>query len=257
MYLYVDSREPDKVKTSMPKFVTSPDEVKIETLPAGDFWIVDNENQPICIIERKSVSDLSASICDGRFAEQRNRLLEHADRVIIVYIIEGSLAQPTRVHMRSLCGSLENLTLKYNIRIIPTGNKIQTMTTIASIFQKFKNGQLQAVTTRPSPVGELSTSTQDSPVNNSTHDSSTVIMRVKSKMQALENVPAIAQMLVAIPGVSSKLAMCISEHYTRAADIVLAISQDRDAVQKTLSDISVGKRRVSKTVVERIIEWLS
>ena len=67
-------------------------------LPVGDIWIaVDSETKDIrengLIIERKSVADLEASILDGRYREQRSRLLSYSSekKAHPIYIIEGDL----------------------------------------------------------------------------------------------------------------------------------------------------------------------
>ena len=62
-----------------------------ETLPLGDIIINDGTNDCI-IIERKTLSDLAASIKDGRYEEQSYRLngLQHHNHNII-YLIEGDM----------------------------------------------------------------------------------------------------------------------------------------------------------------------
>jgi ERCC4-type nuclease len=67
-------------------------------LPVGDIWIaVDSETKDIrengLIIERKSVADLEASILDGRYREQRSRLVSYSSekKAHPIYIIEGDL----------------------------------------------------------------------------------------------------------------------------------------------------------------------
>ena len=64
-----------------------------EQLPLGDIIINDGLND-LVIIERKSLSDLAASIKDGRYEEQSYRLknLWHHNHNII-YLIEGDFAR--------------------------------------------------------------------------------------------------------------------------------------------------------------------
>ena len=68
------------------------------TPPVGDIWIGDMSGTLLLeggvILERKSLSDLEASIIDGRYEEQRGRLLAYANehRVAIGYVIEGETA---------------------------------------------------------------------------------------------------------------------------------------------------------------------
>ncbi len=76
MIIKVDTREPDllqqlnHITSSMPSFKNLV--VKFETLPIGDIIICDDKEEKI-IIERKSISDLLASIKDGRYEEQSYR----------------------------------------------------------------------------------------------------------------------------------------------------------------------------------------
>jgi ERCC4-type nuclease len=68
------------------------------TPPVGDIWIGDMSGTLLLeggvILERKSLSDLEASIIDGRYEEQRGRLLAYANehKVAIGYVIEGETA---------------------------------------------------------------------------------------------------------------------------------------------------------------------
>ena len=66
-----------------------------EVLPLGDILLKNNDDVLLLIIERKSISDLLASIKDGRYEEQSFRLLNSADKHSIVYIIEGMFTYNT------------------------------------------------------------------------------------------------------------------------------------------------------------------
>lgn len=64
--------------------------VIVKQLELGDFQIhVDDELK--CIIERKSISDLEASVKDGRWREQKSRIRGSLPGIPLVYIIEGEL----------------------------------------------------------------------------------------------------------------------------------------------------------------------
>ena len=95
MKIRVDMREQELVKQinslllSIPKFKDL--EVSTENLALGDIIISNNKEEKI-IIERKSISDLAASIKDGRYEEQSYRLngLPIPNHNII-YLIEGDI----------------------------------------------------------------------------------------------------------------------------------------------------------------------
>ena len=71
--------------------------IKTEVLPIGDIIITNDNDIEKLIIERKSVSDLLASIKDGRYEEQSYRLngSEHHNHNII-YLIEGDVNRVNR-----------------------------------------------------------------------------------------------------------------------------------------------------------------
>ena len=65
-----------------------------DNLHIGDILISGNEPGNDVVIERKTVADLSASIKDGRYKEQCNRLVEHYTNnpdLKVIYIIEGNM----------------------------------------------------------------------------------------------------------------------------------------------------------------------
>lgn len=66
------------------------DNVFVKQLTLGDVNIIVDETVK-AIIERKTVADLAASLKDGRWKEQKLRLLQEKQRsgALIVYIIEG------------------------------------------------------------------------------------------------------------------------------------------------------------------------
>lgn len=86
-HLIVDTREAKCIEAL--RRANFPFDVK--PCDVGDFWIVDG-NTPLCIIERKTWSDLGQSITDGRYKEQKARLHAAAaqyPQARVVYLVEG------------------------------------------------------------------------------------------------------------------------------------------------------------------------
>ena len=69
--LLIDNRE-----TKIKEHFKNKDYVTIENLELGDI-IFKYNNEIVLIIERKTLSDLAASIKDGRYNEQKKRLLSN------------------------------------------------------------------------------------------------------------------------------------------------------------------------------------
>ena len=112
MLIKVDVREKDLIlqinilTSTIPLFKDLV--IKTETLPIGDIIIFNEEtNSSELYIERKSISDLLASIKDGRYEEQSYRLngLNHHNHNVI-YLIEGDVNKVNRFkesnHMEKL-----------------------------------------------------------------------------------------------------------------------------------------------------------
>ena len=98
MKLIVDERETGVYEKIQQLLVSNPEiqstvQIVKEVLPLGDFILKNNEDHTIAIVERKSLTDLLASIKDSRYEEQSYRLL-HSDEFSpsqVIYVIEGAL----------------------------------------------------------------------------------------------------------------------------------------------------------------------
>ena len=100
MIIKVDNREQDLLKQiqNLVLFIPAFKQLKVETaaLPLGDIIILDDTEEKL-IIERKCLTDLLASIKDGRYEEQSYRLngLNHHNHNIY-YLIEGDVNKSNR-----------------------------------------------------------------------------------------------------------------------------------------------------------------
>lgn len=172
--LIIDNREPVEVKKSLEQQI----EIKYEPLNVGDYLYQDKDGNVKLVIERKTIADFQASLKDGRFREQRSRLLELNCK--IVYIIEGPLVMDNCVS-----GALENMALYHNICIIPTLNLQQTIHVLTSLYKK---------------VGEKYITNQ--------------ISLFKGRKKADHSVTHLEAMLETIPGISPAISKAIVNKYS-------------------------------------------
>ena len=121
--------------------------LKIETLDIGDI-VFREDGKDILIIERKTVADLKASICDGRAREQKARLLHSGIAVDrIMYLIEGSLDKPLKSKTcgfptSTLIGSLINTQLRDGIKVYKTASMSETVCFLVKLKSKLeKDGE--------------------------------------------------------------------------------------------------------------------
>ena len=104
----------------------------VKMLPIGDLWIgvKDEEIQEGSVIaERKTVTDFEASFLDGRYREQRTRLLAYCSekKAKPFYIIEGSFDRPQqRLEKKALWKLLTRLALRYGIGLFFTRSLEET-----------------------------------------------------------------------------------------------------------------------------------
>lgn len=129
MHLIIDNREHKLIK-ELGEY-----KYQIEQLELGDILFKD-DTEIILIIERKTLSDLKASICDGRLKEQKARL--QGSNTNIMYLIEGDLNE-IKTHtfpVDTLVGSMINTELRDNIRIHRTFNLEETAKYIKKLHDK-------------------------------------------------------------------------------------------------------------------------
>ena len=89
MELIIDNRE------SIKKYFNDKnlEWVKFQNLDLGDYVFNYNE-ELVCIIERKTIEDLASSIKDGRYREQKSRLIMNYPKSKLIYLIEGDFTKP-------------------------------------------------------------------------------------------------------------------------------------------------------------------
>jgi ERCC4-type nuclease len=120
--------------------------IPIRNLPVGDIWIgLSGENvlPGGLVIERKTVADLEASIKDGRYREQRLRLLTYCGETGArpLYIIEGNLDRlnTSRFQGNTLRKFLNRLQIRYSVPVIQTESLESTASSCAVLLDQWTN----------------------------------------------------------------------------------------------------------------------
>ena len=112
-----------------------------EHLPVGDIWI-GLEAANGLVIERKSAADLEASILDGRYREQRSRLMAFCTekKAHPVYIIEGNLDRfGARLKKPALMKHLTRLALRYHVAVFQTDSLKETAELLELLADQMKS----------------------------------------------------------------------------------------------------------------------
>lgn len=139
MELIIDSREA--------KILEILDNLKINyqkrNLDIGDISITNHDNT-IILFERKTHKDLVSSLKDGRYKEQKVRILNELNNKRIkkcFYILEGSRKDIKQYEYNSVLGVKISCELRDNISILETKDPLDTTKLILKFFDRLKGNK--------------------------------------------------------------------------------------------------------------------
>lgn len=216
MELVVDSREKKIIDTLNSQGI----KFKIETLDIGDMLIKNKENILI-VFERKSYKDMLSSLKDGRYKEQKVRLLSELNNnkyKKLFYILEGLKKDIKSFEYNTLLGVQISCELRDNISILKTENYIDTTNLIIKFFKRLeqnKNNEFDFLinnSNNPNPNNlEIKNTTTENTTNETNINYCDSIKIKKSDNLTPKNCQ-IASLMVC-PGVSSNIAIKIINNY--------------------------------------------
>jgi ERCC4-type nuclease len=254
MKLIIDEREAsifDKCPSNEKIQVTK------QVLPLGDMIIRSDEDRDILIIERKSLQDLLASIKDGRYEEQSYRL-RHSSGIPmhnIIYVIEGIFAQLRNPSdKRTIFSVMTSLNVFKGFSVIRTSCLQETAEWLMALTEKVERDmsikKLAPHYKIASPVAQ-----EEEPViETQPSNYCSVVKKVKKDNVTMENMGEI--ILCQIPGVSSVSAVAIMKHFRSISHLIESLKTDANCLDTITCDNSGKARKVSKTMVKNIREYL-
>ena len=274
MIIKIDTREQELLTKCQNTIESSPKfkDIKLvsQTLPLGDIIINDGINDCI-IIERKTLSDLAASIKDGRYEEQSYRLngLNHHNHNII-YLIEGDIyrfnAFKERFDKQTLYSAMFSVNYFKGFSIMRSNNLEETAMIACNMVYKlvsglkagkigFYNNKLLNESSNESSSSETNTNNLDAIKEPTEKDYCSVIKKVKKENVTPENIGEI--MLCQIPGVSSVSALAILSQFKTLPNLIKSIQEDETCLNNVFTTDANGKnRKISKTAIATIIKFL-
>lgn len=200
--------------------------VQVQQLPVGDVWI-QHEDSTVLIIERKTTADFEASFLDGRYREQRTRLLATCaeQKAKALYILEGGLDGKTRSLQRpALQKLIHRLLLRYGVAVWSTRDLEDTAKTLTLLADQVK---------------------EDPKVFEGEQVSYTDVMHTTKKANRDDPKAFAIAALQGCPGVSAKSAEAIWLA-TGSWQALLALEE------KALADVKHGARRIGPAVAKRL-----
>jgi len=237
-----------------------------EQLPLGDI-IINDGHKELIIIERKSLTDLAASIKDGRYEEQSYRLngIDHHNHNI-VYLIEGDFSKFNAfkynafknggLDKQTLYSAMFSINYYKGFSLMRSQSVDETANIIFNMAHKLskETGNKQAFYSNSlSNTDSNNLVTVDtSAVKEADKDYCAVIKKVKKDNVTAENIGEI--MLCQIPGVSSASALAIFEQFKTLPNLIKCIEADNTCLDKICTKDANGKaRKISKTTIATIV----
>ena len=275
MIIKIDTREHELIKKCENLLVAVPafKDLKIEVcpLPLGDIIITTNQNDNLIdniIVERKSLSDLAASIKDGRYEEQSYRLngLSHHNHNI-VYLIEGDLSKfnsfKERIDKQTLYSAMFSINYYKGFSLMRSTSMDETAFILCNMAYKIgKDTNKQPYFRQNSISASESSIVINSEENviecsnaNASKEYCSVIKKVKKDNITEDNIGEI--MLCQIPGISSVTALTIMSKFKFLPNLVKCIQDDPQCLNNICTTDANGKsRKISKTSIATIVKYL-
>lgn len=217
-----------------------------KVLELGDIHIVTNEKE-IIIFERKSISDLLASIKDGRYEEQSHRLIHSSSlyRHHIVYIIEGFTSQLKEEREKKMFYSaLTTLQLYKGFSVVRTFSVQDSAEYILYSAHKIKR-ELERNNLPWTP---------DSIQNQEPAKYCNFVKKTKKDNITPENIGEI--ILSQIPGISNVSACAIMNQFQTLPNLIDHIRNDPSCLNSIICETKGKSRKLGKNVVENILKFL-
>lgn len=197
----------------------------------ADILITGSDGEVVFAIERKTVADLSASLRDGRFAEQRARLVETYGRERVVYVLEGREGVWSMPKER---GALMALHFRDRLQVLRTLDVAETADAVRKLVELCEEGRADARDAPPQvdvhPARRLCTSTPRA---------------------------ALAAMLCVLPGMSVAKARAVAEGAGGMRALCESVHIDRVGAVLKLRETVCAGRRLGPVCAARIADALA
>ena len=252
--------------------------IKIEALKVGDIVIkYTDSDKVILIFERKTCSDLLSSINDGRYREQKARLCAHYSLNQICYLIESSIDNNLNKYRKNgaqiVVGALVNKMFRDNIKILRTESIDETQRFLLNICKKvntnlefFQKNEILVSSATTTPATATPATATPAPAPSLTDNSYVHNIKLVKKDNINPTTFGIISLSI-IPGVSTKIAESVIEHYKNLNNLIVKINSNYDTsnndvvIINDLTNIKIThssskQRKLGPVLAKRIVSFL-
>jgi crossover junction endonuclease MUS81 len=253
--------------------------VEIRNLEIGDI-IIEINDYPTILIERKTMKDLASSITDGRLREQKYRIASSTiPKNKIFYLIEGELDEKLygRVDKKTLQGSLINTMLRDDYKVYRTKDPRESVYFLVRLLSKIISDKHKLIKyNQESYTSEIQTTSIQPQIQESDQSEiqqPQIQQPQQPKMQYCETLslskkgnmtPQVFNQVIflQIPGISTNIISEIQKEYPYARDLILKYeslehNEDRaDLLSNIKISLKTGKtRKLGFIISKRIYDF--
>lgn len=237
--------------------------IEKRVLQLGDIiFVSDDESVTHLVIERKSFSDLLASVKDGRYAEQSHRLIHcFPNPHNIVYLLEGMFST---VHQekdkKKIISCMASLNYFKGFSLMRTVSASETAQHIVYLADKIaKELPTKAAAQVSAEPSAESSSEIPQPTNVQAPQPTvvpycSVVKAAKKANITKENIGEI--ILCQIPGISSTTAVELMKPFNTFAEFMNKIKEDSKYLDSVAIENNGKKRKIGKNVIDGIRGFL-
>jgi crossover junction endonuclease MUS81 len=233
--------------------------ITYKNLDLGDIIITLNDI-PLIIIERKTIPDLLASIKDGRYKEQKQRIKECGIKYKIYLIEDDSKYKKTTtiIEHKTIVSSVLSILIQ-EINVIKTRGFSETIEYIETLYRKLvtaKNSTIYNYIMENLKGNEESTSNNDISINN-------LSININVKKKSHDPLSCFKNQLCQIPGISNVVSSLIIEEYKNMNELLSAynsldcVEEEKYKLLENLSYEKNGKTtRIGPKKSQKIFDYL-
>jgi ERCC4-type nuclease len=231
-----DNRERELIKLFQPKNYN----IQFENLDIGDIQFIDvSSKEIIIIIERKTLSDLSASIKDNRYKEQKERLIHGLKKNIRkIILIEGSSINDFTLPIKTFNSVIINTLIRDNIHIHQSKSIEDTIDFIENIILNL-----------PKYYEDLKKEIINDEIKIFNNEFNCNLVKKDNLTPSI----CFINMLATIPGISTNMAKVFLDKYKNMKNFILEFeNKNKNEIIKIISDEKYGNRRIGDKIAEKI-----
>lgn len=259
--------------------------INSDNLTLGDIVILNDNDVPMIILERKTLSDLAASIKDGRYEEQSFRLNENEmHNHNIIYLIEGDWNSYKRTFyyktmpIKTLVSSMISINYYKGFSLYRTNNIQETSEFIIQLADKLErennkkipfysnfynknsstlNINISNDNENDNEISQYEICKNEEKYNetNDKHNYCNVMKKTKKDNITPNNIGEI--ILSQIPNLSSQSAIAIMNKFKTIKNLIYSLEQDNTCLDDIVITGNTNKsRKLNKNVKENVIKYL-